>query len=141
MILTAAEGCPSSGAITKLTLTVLPPLLVSLAYCGDRVLCCATRRCPLAAPTGAALQSTMRGSRYWRLRSAVAAAVHRAGGGDLEAASAQQEAEPSSLPSKLQVRACALPSAFFSSASGAQGLKTNQLAVSQRVRGWPMQGC
>ena len=62
-------------------------------------------RCPLAAPTGAALQSTRRGSRYWRLRSAVAASVHRAGGGGAPAAAApSQEGQPSPLPSKLEVR-------------------------------------
>ena len=62
-------------------------------------------RCPLAAPTGAALQSTRRGSRYWRLRSAVAAAVHRVGGGGAAAAAPpSQEGQPSPLPSKLEVR-------------------------------------
>ena len=62
-------------------------------------------RCPLAAPTGAALQSTRRGSRYWRLRSAVAASVHQAdGAGATAAALPSQEGQPSPLPSKLEVR-------------------------------------
>ena len=64
-------------------------------------------RCPLAAPTGAALHSTKRGLRYWRLRSAVAAAVARAGSLGSEAGTpAQQGLEPPPLPSKLEVWAC-----------------------------------
>ena len=63
-------------------------------------------RCPLAAPTGAALHSTKRGSRYWRLRSAVAAAVHSASSPGQEAVYASHSAEPPALPSKLEVRNC-----------------------------------
>ena len=74
-------------------------------------------RCPLAAPTGAALHSTKRGSRYWRLRSAVAAAVHSASSPSREAAPAPQSAEPPALPSKLEVRSCALPQRLCSSCS------------------------
>ena len=62
-------------------------------------------RCPLAAPTGAALHSTKRGSRYWRLRSAVAAAVHHASSPSQEAVPISQSAESPVLPSKLEVRA------------------------------------
>ena len=60
-------------------------------------------RCPLAAPTGSALHSTKRGSRYWRLRSAVAAAVHHASSPGQEAGPASQSAESPALPSKLEV--------------------------------------
>lgn len=66
-------------------------------------ICAVWCRCPLAAPTGAALHSTKRGSRYWRLRSAVAVAVHSASSSGQETIPAPQSAEPPALPSKLEV--------------------------------------
>ncbi len=61
-------------------------------------------RCPLASPTSAMLQETKRGSRYWRLRSAVRAAVTEAGPRDGHSRDPPALPELSSIPSKLEVR-------------------------------------
>lgn len=64
-------------------------------------------RCPLASPTSAVLQETKRGSRYWRLRSAVQQAVAAAysdpGGHPCDEPTCALP-ELSSMPSPLEVR-------------------------------------
>lgn len=80
-----------------------------------------TCRFPMAGPSGATLQATKRGSRYWALRSQVQAAIAVASG--RSTAEVRAQSEPHEAVGILEVghSSCALinpKSSYFSSDSG-----------------------